>query len=318
MAEPNAHLDTDECVIHDHPVPPEELHRYSVIRDPAAEKDIADYVASQARDEEVKHVERVKTEYVAGTTYEIWDVSTDKNRWWVLTNGTNLYNQKFFPSLDYTLSFHIGLMMRVMSRSGGPEDDEPSPFTEVFRRHEQASERYERAVEAEEYQAVGMQLRECLIALSRVMQRHVEFPEGFVAPKAADFKGWSTAIYDQLLPGSANQELRQYIKTQADKTWSLVSSITHDSKANDTATMIALDAVETCIDSATTLLMRDRLDKTEKCPTCSSRNVRTHYDTLLGEFGEYFESCGACDWTSHPGYDEEEEKPVSGQALGNG
>jgi hypothetical protein len=69
MAEPNAHLDTDECVIHDHPVPPEELHRYSVIRDPAAEKDIADYVASQARDEEVKHVERVKTEYVAGTTY---------------------------------------------------------------------------------------------------------------------------------------------------------------------------------------------------------------------------------------------------------
>ncbi len=52
------------------------------------------------RSEQVKHVERVKTEHVMGERYEIWDVTTDKGRWWVLTNVTNLYSQTLFPSLD--------------------------------------------------------------------------------------------------------------------------------------------------------------------------------------------------------------------------
>jgi hypothetical protein len=34
---------------------------------------------------------------------------TDEGRWWVITNLTNLYSQTHFPSLDYTLSFHIEL-----------------------------------------------------------------------------------------------------------------------------------------------------------------------------------------------------------------
>lgn len=309
-SEPNAHVDRDECVVHDHPVPPEELHRYTTVRDPAAEQDIANYVEGQARDEEVQHVEKVKTEYVAGTTYDIWDVTTDKSRWWVITNMTNLYSQKHFPSLDYTLSFHIGLMMRVMANSRGAEVEEPSPFIEVFRRKQQASERYERAVEAEEYQAVGMQLRECLVALSRVMQRLLELPEGFDKPKGSDFKGWSTVIHDQLCPGPANQELRQYLKTHAEKTWSLVSSITHDTKANDTATVIALEAVENVIGDSIAIVMRARRDKAGNCPSCSSRKVRTHYDNLIGENGDYFETCGVCDWSSHPGYDYEEPAQV--------
>ncbi len=85
----------------------------------------------------------VKTEYVMGTAYEIWDVTTDKDRWWVITNLTNLYSQQHFPSLDYTLSFHIGLMMRLRSRDGGGSDD-PDPFDEVMRRQEQALENQER------------------------------------------------------------------------------------------------------------------------------------------------------------------------------
>jgi hypothetical protein len=58
--------DDDECVIHDHPVPAEEVGRYSVERDPAAEQDIANYINGQAPEETVQHVERVKTEYVMG------------------------------------------------------------------------------------------------------------------------------------------------------------------------------------------------------------------------------------------------------------
>ena len=134
----------DECVVHDHPVPPEEVGRYSVERDLAAEQDIANYVQVEASDETVQHVERVKTEYVMGDAYEVWDVTTDKNRWWVITNLTHLYLQKYFPSLDYTLSFHVGLMMRLRSRPGGADSSEPDPFDEVFRRQEQAKHRYDR------------------------------------------------------------------------------------------------------------------------------------------------------------------------------
>ena len=38
-----------------------------------------------------ENYEKVKQEVVLGEMYEIWDVITDKNRWWVITNLTNLY-----------------------------------------------------------------------------------------------------------------------------------------------------------------------------------------------------------------------------------
>ena len=90
----------DECVVHDHPVPADEVGRYSVERDPAAEEDIANYIHGQARDETVQHVERVKTEYIIGEPHEIWDVTTDKNRWWVITNRspTCIFRSTFLAS----------------------------------------------------------------------------------------------------------------------------------------------------------------------------------------------------------------------------
>ncbi|RPJ53669.1 MAG: hypothetical protein EHM23_30515 [Acidobacteria bacterium] len=72
--------DTEDCVVPFHPVPPDELVRYSVMRDPHSERDIAGYVEGQARDETVLHVEKVKQEVVVGDTYEIWDVTTDKGK----------------------------------------------------------------------------------------------------------------------------------------------------------------------------------------------------------------------------------------------
>jgi len=71
-------LDSDCTLPPDHPLPADQLGRYSPERDFYAEKEIAEYVEGQARGEEtVQNVERVKTEYVMGTPYEIWDVSTD-------------------------------------------------------------------------------------------------------------------------------------------------------------------------------------------------------------------------------------------------
>ena len=190
-------------------MPADQLGRYSPERDYYAEKDIADYVHGQARDETVQNVERVKVEHVWGEAYECYDVVTDKNRWWVITNGTNLYLQRHFPSLDYTLSFHIGLSARLLGRSArGGEPEEGSPFDEVFRRQAQAADRLEKAIEAVDFQAVGMELRECLISLVGAIRRKVELNDEDERPKDADVVGWSRVLIGKLCPGERNDELR--------------------------------------------------------------------------------------------------------------
>lgn len=305
---PNAKLDDDCTLPPDHPVPADQLGRYSPERDLDAENDIADYVQSQARDEEVQHVERVKTEYVMGTPYDMWDVTTDKDRWWVVTNPTNLYSQKHFPSLDYTLSFHVGLMMRVASKEDRAGERVRTPFDEVFRRQNQAADLLERAVEAVEFQAVGMQLRECMISLVAAVRRRAELPADIERPQDANVIAWSGLLFDQFCPGEKNKELRQYLKATSERAWQLVNWLTHHRNANKTAALIAKDAVDAIVVHFAHLLSRERHDRTDQCPHCASRKLRTFYDVAIEPDGAYFEPCSECEWSSHPGYEEDMER----------
>ena len=207
------------------------MGRYSPDRDYFAEKDIADYVSGQASDEIVQNVEKINTEYVLGLSYEMWDVTTDKDRWWVITSPTNLYSQRHFPSLDYTLSFHVGLMMRVGSRAERAGEPDPTPFDEVYRRQNQSTDLLERAIEAVDFQAVGMQLRECLISLVGVARRRVAIPNPEERPKDSDVVGWNRQIVGQLCPGDKNDELRNYLKSIVEKAWPLVNWLTHHRNA---------------------------------------------------------------------------------------
>jgi hypothetical protein len=291
--------DDNNCVIPS-PVPASELPRYSINRDAHRENDIAEYVRLEAPDEDLLHVEKVKEEIVVGDKYEIWDVTTDKNRWWVITNLTNLYSQKHFPSLDYTLSFHIGLMMRLRSRSDGANSDEPHPFDEVFRRQEQARNRHDTAVEAEDYQAVGMHLRECLVAVVGAMRRRVNIINDGERPHDADFVGWSTLLFNELCAGQDNKQLRQYLKTNAKETWQLVNWLTHDRNAKQTASSIAIHACDTVVGHSVQILERERSDRTKECTVCKSRNIRTHFDPSIDPDGDYYMTCGVCNWSNHP------------------
>jgi hypothetical protein len=120
----------------------------------------SDYVETQARDEKVVHAEKVKTEHILGRDYNCWDVHTDKDRYWVITSPSNLYSQHYFPSLDFTISFHIGVTARVMARSrGAPDDAQRARLTPAWRRWEQAAETLDMAEEAEDFQAVGTKCR---------------------------------------------------------------------------------------------------------------------------------------------------------------
>jgi hypothetical protein len=66
--------------------------------------------------------------------------------------------------------------------------------------------------------------------------------------------------------------------------------------------LIAKDAVEAIVVHYVHLLSRERVDRTDQCPRCASRNLRTHFDNGIEPDGAYFESCGECGWDSHPCY----------------
>jgi hypothetical protein len=228
-------------------------------------------------------------------------VTTDKDRWWVITNLTNLYSQRHFPSLDYTLSFHVGLMMRLRSRPEGARSDDPSPFDDVFRRQEQAKDRLDVAVEAEDYQAVGVHLRECLLSLVGALRRGVVITPDADRPQDANFVAWTELLIDELCRGGSNKELRQYLKGTAKDTWQLVNWLTHDRNANKTAASIAVHGCDTVVGHLVQILEREKTDRTDQCPLCGSRKLRTHFDISIGADGDYFMTCGVCEWSSHPG-----------------
>ena len=181
------------------------------------------------------------------------------------------------------------------------------PSTEVFRRQNQATALLERAVEAVDFQAVGMQLRECLISLVAVVRRRTEIAANGERPKDADVVGWNRLLVSQLCPGESNDELRNYLKAVTEKVWPLVNWLTHHRNANKTASLIAVDAVGSIIKHYVGLLSRQRAERIDQCPRCKSRNIRTFFDIEIEPDGAYFESRGECEWDSHPEYAPEAE-----------
>jgi hypothetical protein len=158
-------------------------------------------------------------------------------------------------------------MMRVASRSERAGVPKSSPFDEVFRRQRQASDLLERAVEAVDFQAFGMQLRECLISLISALRCRIEINAAHEHPKDADAARWNRLLVAHLCPGQKNDELRGYLKATVDKAWPLVNWLTHHRNANKTATLIAEDAVDEIVKHYTRLLSRERADRKGSMPT---------------------------------------------------
>ena len=79
------------------------------------------------------------------------------------------------------------------------------------------------AIEAEEFQAAAMRLREFLITLVGSVRRRVELVDGADRPRDADVPGWSELLINHFCPGEPNKVLRQYLKSTADRTWQLVN-----------------------------------------------------------------------------------------------
>ena len=193
-------------------------------------------------------------------------------------------------------------MMRLRSRPEGARSDDPSPFDDVFRRQEHAKDRFDRAVEAEDYQAVGVHLRECLLSLVAALRRRAVMSSDGERPQDANFVAWTELLMDELCRGGRNKELRQYLNGTAKDSWQLVNWLTHDRSANKTAASIAIHGCDTVVGHFVQILERESTDRTEQCPLCQSRKVRTHFDISIGVDGDYYVTCGVCEWTNHPNH----------------
>ena len=105
------------------PPPAKHILASFTLANPTSKRAVSDYVETQARGEKVLHAEKVKSERILGSEHDCWDVHTEKDRYWVITSPSNLYSQRYFPSLDFTLSFHVGVTARILARSRGAPDD---------------------------------------------------------------------------------------------------------------------------------------------------------------------------------------------------
>jgi hypothetical protein len=251
------------------------LKRKVTVRATKRQKEaIRAYVEDQAH-EDVVHLEKAASELVGPVRHDIWDVHCADSRWWVVTEPTNLYDQADFQSRDVVLTFHIGLALRMSCLQErevpvAPEQADLLPGS--WRRWQQAFEAYESDDEAENFQAVGMRLRECLVSFIGETTNDNLVPAGTERPKNADFKGWTDLLSNALAGGDSSARLRSYLKAMAVETWTYVNWLTHAKNAVRMDAEIGLKMVEHLLGVFTAA--RLRMGRTSvRCGECDSYGV---------------------------------------------
>jgi hypothetical protein len=218
---------------------------------------VLEYMASQAMEETVQFAQKVYSEQVHAVLHDIWDVHTDRTRWWVITNPTNLYLQEQFPNMDLALTFHVGLCLRIPRSEQQSRIELPiEPLTACWRILEEASEALCHAEEVEDFQAVGMRSRESLVTLVHVAQDLIQLPEGQARPKRSDFRAWSEIIANAMLSGATHKQRRGLLKSSADSAWEFTNWLTHAKAARFHDAEAAVSATELTVSLFTTALIR--------------------------------------------------------------
>jgi hypothetical protein len=284
----------------DHTIPPppaKHILGSFTLANPTSKRAVSDYVETQARGEKVAHAEKVKSEHILGTDHDCWDVHTNKDRYWVITSPSNLYSQHFFPSLDFTLSFHVGVTARIFARSrGAPDDAQKARLMPAWRRWEQAAETLDMAQEAEDFQAVGVKCRECLIQFIRSLAKPDMVPPGEVSPQRGNFLSWSELIANAVAGGPSAERIRGHLKAIAKSAWELAAWLTHANAGTRQDAVFVLDATHTVLAAFGSAVIRHESGSPERCPNCGSYKLDVGYNPELPR--PYVSECEECGWQS--------------------
>lgn len=279
------------------------------------EREIRDYVASQQDafgldGQAVEIVQRVGRRRISGTTYTIYDVRmSGGTRWWIVTDHLNLYSQDDYPSMDDALTHHLGLMSVINEQFRvEPDEEHVAPARTALRRYESAVSAMAEAVEAEDFQSVGIRCRDALISLGMayVGDDWVALPDGEDRPKAADAKGWLKIYVDSL---SGNRRQRDLARALVEKSWDAAVALQHDSNATEWDAEIVLIATQAVFRTFGALLTKKRYGQTERCPECDSYRIRDDSDGpgLTMEDGRVgvweWRTCESCGWQSEKEWD---------------
>lgn len=260
---------------------------------------VTGYMKSQAPDLTVEFVQKVYAENVLNVRHDIWDVHTNADRWWVITEPMNLYAQEQFPNMDLVLTFHIGLCLRIPRNVRQKFSDIPvEPFAACLRILQEASEAVAQAQEVADYQAIGVRCREGLLAFVDIAQTVMPWTASADPPKKADLRAWSDHICAVVLSGDSQKQRRHY--------W-----LTHTKSSNwydaETAVSITDNAIGLCIST----VIRHLRGVPEHCPSCGSQRLSPErgYDSDSPEVTWERPTCSKCGWAGEPVPIEEVAKP---------
>lgn len=273
---------------------------------PATEEEIADitdYVEGQAPDLTVTFCQKIYSESVLSHRHDVWDVHTTKDRWWVITNPTNLYSQDMFPNLDLAVTFHLGLMLRMPRFERTPiSAGQIEPFAKAFEAAAAAQDALEQAHKVADYQTVGVRCREALLAFTAIAQVAIPWTGEADPPKESDFKAWVEHTCSAALAGETNKHRRQLFKSQADAAWTFVNWLTHTTSSNWHDAEAAVSITEAVISHCTNAMTLHIRDVPNECPECGDHRLTPLRAENPDDPDEVWERafCTACEWMGKP------------------
>jgi hypothetical protein len=264
---------------------------------------VNDYIHSQAPDLEVTFVQKVYSENVLHVRHDVWDVHTNVDRWWVITQPMNLYSQEQFPNMDLAVTFHIGLCIRIPRSERQHLSALPVElFAEAYRYLEEAHEALQHSSEVADYQAIGVRCREALLAFATAAQVVIPWTSKDDAPKKADLKGWADHICNTSLVGAEHEHRRHLYKTLLDSAWKFVNWLTHAKSSHWHDAEAGIAATENAIALCTSAVIRHIRGVPERCPMCASQRLSPErgYRLDLPELEWERPVCDKCGWAGMP------------------
>lgn len=267
----------------------------------AETEEIREYFEWQAPDLQVTFLQKVYSEAVLNTRHDVWDIHTNKDRWWVITGGTNLYSQTQFPNMDLALTFHIGLMLRIPRTKEQQESDvRILPFEPVLKKMEEVGAAMTQAHNLADYQAVGVRCRETLLALISAVQDSAVWTDK--PPQRANFRAWTEIIVNDLLPSDSNKERRGAIKQSLESAWSFTNWLTHSKSVTWLDADMAHALTQQAVNMAITQILRALRGVPEACPQCGSPHLEPEHGENSTAPGVVWERpiCTECDWVGRP------------------